>query len=61
MVRDADSHVSAGSKAEAAAGWDAAVAEWVERLVPTQVVVCDRCDGHGHLLADNEHTSARSR
>lgn len=41
----------APSKAEALAGWDAAVAGWVERLMPVNVVACDRCDGHGHLLA----------
>lgn len=41
----------AASKAEALAGWDAAVAEWVEALVPVEVVACDRCEGHGHLLA----------
>lgn len=40
----------AGSKAEALDRWDQEVEEWVERFVPVDVVACDRCDGHGHLL-----------
>lgn len=41
----------AASKAEALDQWDDMVAEYVDRLVPVDVVACDRCDGHGHLLA----------
>lgn len=42
--------LAAASKREALERWDQAVSEFVERLVPVDVVACDRCDGHGHLL-----------
>lgn len=41
------------TKAEALAAWDTTVAEYVARLLPVDVVACDRCDGHGHLLPDH--------
>lgn len=41
------------TKAAALAAWDATVAEYVGRLLPVDVVACDRCDGHGHLLPDH--------
>ncbi|MGH3783980.1 MAG: hypothetical protein ACRDRO_26030 [Pseudonocardiaceae bacterium] len=41
------------TKAAALAAWNATVAEYVGRLLPVDVVACDRCGGHGHLLPDH--------
>lgn len=43
--------LSGVSKADALARWDAEVDRYIGMLVPVDVVACDRCDGHGHLLA----------
>jgi hypothetical protein len=43
--------VSGATKAEALARWDSEIARYVGLLVPVDVVTCNRCDGHGHLLA----------
>lgn len=42
--------VTGATKADALARWDSELARWVELLVP-DVVACNHCDGHGHLLA----------
>jgi hypothetical protein len=43
--------VRAATKADAVAAWDSVVARYVGLLVPVDVVACNHCDGHGHLLA----------
>lgn len=37
------------NKAAALAQWEQTVTYYINQLVPTNVVACDRCDGHGHL------------
>lgn len=42
----------ASSKARAVGSWDAEIERVVGRFLPADVVACDRCDGHGHLLRE---------
>lgn len=44
------SGLRAPHKAAAIYKWDLATADYLAALIPVDVVTCDRCDGHGHLL-----------
>lgn len=48
------SGLSAPTKADAITAWHTVVNGYLEQLVPVDVVACNHCDGHGHLLREQE-------
>lgn len=43
--------LSGDCKRRAVEQWEPVIEQWVGLFIPVDVVACNRCDGHGHLLA----------